>query len=261
MENNKPNKAVQNGEELNTEDLQSAELSDEELDGVNGGGAFLNAAVAGIMVMSAAAPTVAAAAEQPALVEEYSPEESDAESILDTVTVEIDKMPAQSDYASGLKAEGSAADRICVSSKGVLKGNASIVYPFKKYNYLVRIDGVDVGGFNEVSAPDLSTDSEVYQEEESYKQPGSSRYGNLILKNGGSSSTFFYDWMREVEGGTVNRRNITIVLVDDTMFEVASLLIKDAYPISYNGIDSNATSSEMTIDTIVLAHDGITMTK
>ena len=40
----------------------------------------------------------------------------------------------------------------------------AMVYPFKKYNYDVTIDGKAVGGFSEVSAPDISSDPIEYRE-------------------------------------------------------------------------------------------------
>ena len=35
---------------------------------------------------------------------------------------------------------------------------ADIIYPFKKYNYKVTIDGTEAAGFSEVSAPDITVD-------------------------------------------------------------------------------------------------------
>ena len=69
----------------------------------------------------------------------------------------------------------------------------AMVYPFKKYNYDVTIDGKAVGGFSEVSAPDISSDPIEYREGNFAvntvgKQPGLVKYGNITLKWGMTNS-------------------------------------------------------------------------
>lgn len=247
--NNKPNEAVQNGEELNTEKLQSAALSDEELDDVNGGGALLNAAaVAGIMMMSAATPTVTAAAEQPAIVETYSPEESDVESNLDMVTVEI----TAPDRAGG-SSEG--------TSRFALEENASIRSPYRRSNFLVEIDGHEVGGFFETSGYDVTSTPIEYRDVQPGKQPGSLKYSNVTLRGGVISSTVFYDWIKDIERGIVRRKTITITALDNEGTEVASWQIINAWPTKYTTPDYNATSSEVAIETLELACEGVIRTK
>ena len=107
----------------------------------------------------------------------------------------------------------------------------AMVYPFKKYNYEVTIDGKKVGGFSEVSAPDISSDPIEYREgnfavNTVRKQPGLVKYGNITLKWGLTDSMELYNWMKEVEGGTIN-----------------------------------ATSNEVAVETLELAHEGVTRDK
>lgn len=68
----------------------------------------------------------------------------------------------------------------------------SMVYPLKKYSYEVTIDGKVVGGFSEVSAPDVSSDPIEYREGNYAvnavgKQPGQIKYGSITLKWGMTS--------------------------------------------------------------------------
>ncbi len=142
----------------------------------------------------------------------------------------------------------------------------AMVYPFKKYNYEVTIDGNKVGGFSEVSAPDISSDPIEYREGNFAvntvgKQPGLVKYGNITLKWGITDSMELYKWMKEVEGGTINRKTVVISLLDDTHAEVAKWTVISAWPTKYTAPDFNATSNEVAVETLELAHEGVTRDK
>ncbi len=142
----------------------------------------------------------------------------------------------------------------------------AMVYPYKKYNYEVTIDGKTVGGFSEVSAPDITADPIEYREGNFSvntvgKQPGLVKYGNITLKWGMTSSTELYSWMKEVEGGTINRKTVVISLLDDTHAEIAKWTVISAWPTKYTAPDFNATSNEVAVETLELAHEGVTRDK
>lgn len=142
----------------------------------------------------------------------------------------------------------------------------AMVYPFKKYNYSVTIDGTEVGGFSEVSAPDVSSDPIEYREGNFAvntvgKQPGLVKYGNVTLKWGMTSSMELYNWMKEVENGTVNRKTVVISLQDDLHNEIAKWTIISAWPTKYTAPDFNASNNEIAIESLELAHEGVTRDK
>ena len=137
----------------------------------------------------------------------------------------------------------------------------AMVYPFKKYNYDVTIDGKAVGGFSEVSAPDVSSDPIEYREGNFAvntvgKQPGLVKYGNVTLKWGMTDSMELYNWMKEVEGGTVNRKTVVISLRDDKQAEIAKWTIISAWPTK-----RSEEHNEVAIETLELAHEGVTRDK
>ncbi len=142
----------------------------------------------------------------------------------------------------------------------------AMVYPFKKYNYDVTIDGKAVGGFSEVSAPDISSDPIEYREgnfavNTVAKQPGLIKYGNITLKWGMTGSMELYNWMKEVEQGTINRKTVVISLHDDKQAEIAKWTVISAWPTKYTAPDFNATSNEVAVETLELAHEGVTRDK
>ena len=135
-----------------------------------------------------------------------------------------------------------------------------------KYNYEVTIDGKTVGCFSEVSAPDICSDPIEYREGNFAvntvgKQPGLVKYGNITLKWGLTDSRELYNWMKEVEGGTINRKTVVISLLDDAHAEVARWTVVSAWPTKYTAPDFNATGNEVAVETLELAHEGVTRDK
>ena len=146
----------------------------------------------------------------------------------------------------------------------------AMVYPFKKYNYIVQVDGRSIGGFQEISAPDITSDPIEYREgcasvsgvgRIGGQPSGLTRYGNVTLKWGTASSPDFYNWFKEIESGTIVRKNLTILLVDDTVTEIAKWTIASVWPTKFVAPDfnaANAANAEDAIELIELAHEGIT---
>jgi phage tail-like protein len=143
---------------------------------------------------------------------------------------------------------------------------AELVYPFKKYNYDVQVDGASVGGFSEVSAPAITIEPIEYREgnfsvNTAGKQPGLVKYDNITLKWGLTKSDALYKWAKEVEGGTIKRKSVVISLQDDQHKEVAKWTAINAWPTKYTGPDVNATASEVAIEQLELVHEGVTRDK
>ena len=142
---------------------------------------------------------------------------------------------------------------------------ADIIYPFKKYNYKVTIDGTEAAGFSEVSAPDITVDPIEYREgnmagKTPGKQPGILKYSNVTLKRGTTDSLLFMDWMTELKNGTINRKTIVITLVDDEGKDSASWQLEKAWPTKCTAPHFHATSNEVAIESLELVCEGITRT-
>ena len=99
-----------------------------------------------------------------------------------------------------------------------------MAYPFKKYNYKVEIDGITEASFSEVSGFDASIDVIEYRTGDegvnwSRKMNGLTKFGNVTLKWGMTSSMSFYDWVTSISQGTSlgedHNKNVTITLFDD----------------------------------------------
>ena len=135
-------------------------------------------------------------------------------------------------------------------------------YPHGKLNYKVEIDGLEAGGFSEVTGFDASIDVIEYREgdmtQTPLKIPGLKKYGNITLKQGLVDSMVLYEWMTAGLEGDVERKTLTITLLDIAGSPAASWQIINAWPVKYTAPDFNATSSEVAIESLEIAHEGMT---
>ena len=135
-------------------------------------------------------------------------------------------------------------------------------YPHGKFNYKVEIDGLEAGGFSEVTGFDASIDVFEYREgdmtQTPLKIPGLKKYGNITLKQGLVDSMVLYEWMTAGLEGDGERKTLTITLLDIAGSPAASWQIINAWPVKYTAPDFNATSSEVAIESLEIAHEGMT---
>ena len=138
-------------------------------------------------------------------------------------------------------------------------------YPHGKFRFRVEIDGLTAGGFSEVTGFDASIDVIEYREGDKVqtplKLPGLKKYGNITLKQGIMDSDVLYKWMEEGFENDVDRKTVTITLLDITGQDAASWQVINAWPSKYTAPDFNATSSEVAVETLELVHEGMTRTK
>jgi len=140
-----------------------------------------------------------------------------------------------------------------------------VVYPIAKYKYKVQV-GDKEAGFSEVTGYDASIEPTEYREGNMaaltpLKVAGIRKYGNITLKWGVTGSKELYDWMSKSFDKGVERKTVVITLLDDDNKEIAAWQIIQAWPTKYTGPEFNATSSDVAIESLELAHEGMTRTK
>jgi phage tail-like protein len=132
--------------------------------------------------------------------------------------------------------------------------------PFKNYSFLVEIDGIAKAAFSEVSG--LSGSLEVIEYREgsdvttTRKLPGLVKYTNVTLKRGITNSRELYDWWRAGVNGTLQRREVAIVLLDDARTEVMRWLLHQAWIARFEIGPLVAEGNDVLIESIELAHEG-----
>lgn len=139
-----------------------------------------------------------------------------------------------------------------------------MVYPLPKFHFVVS-DGSDNVAFSECSGLDVETEVIEYRsgEQRDYtklKIPGMRKTANVVLGRGmvaGNNS--FFEWWNTASLNKVERRNITISLLNEEHQPVASWQVKDAWPAKITSTDLKADGNEIAIEKIELAHQGITI--
>lgn len=135
--------------------------------------------------------------------------------------------------------------------------------PYRGFRFLVEIDGIVQGGFNEVTVPDSAQDPIEYRDGSDLptvkKIPGLIKYGNVVLKSGTTDSLELSNWRKEVEDGKMGnaRRNLAVIVLDEKGAPKSRWEFSEAWPSKYDAPDLKATGNEMAIETLEIAHEGM----
>ena len=135
--------------------------------------------------------------------------------------------------------------------------------PLRNFRFRLEIDGLQTTGFSAVSIGPTTTDVIDYREgtDASHvrKLSGLTRYGNVTLKRGVTTSLELYNWHQQIVNGQLatNRKQVAIVVQDEAGADVARYVISEAWPIKYEAADLNATGNDVLIETLELVNEGI----
>jgi phage tail-like protein len=134
--------------------------------------------------------------------------------------------------------------------------------PYKVFNFLVEIDNVARAFFREVSG--LASETAVIEYRAGSdkantvrKLPGLTTYANIVLRRGITQDAELWNWRKSVVDGQVDRRNGTIVLLDDELNAVVRWSFRNGWICKWEGPALNAGASEVAIETIEIAHEGL----
>jgi phage tail-like protein len=134
---------------------------------------------------------------------------------------------------------------------------------YRAYNFVLDLGGGKVCYFTKING--LSVDIETIDFREGGAGPavrklaGRVAYNNIELKWGLTESTEMWDWLMTAVKGEVSRRNISIILRDtDGKKEVTRWNLDNAWPCKWRGAPLDALSNEIAIETLHLAHEGLT---
>ena len=130
--------------------------------------------------------------------------------------------------------------------------------PYLNFNFLVQIDGDTVAGFREADLPEARIEVAAYREGNERSNtvrrlPGRVEYGPLVLRRGFAGDRTLFQWWRDVADGNLDRRNVVIILRDQSGRDVARWAFRDALPTKYSGLSFRAQGNEVAIESIELA--------
>ena len=135
-------------------------------------------------------------------------------------------------------------------------------YPLPKFHFQVEWGGTNIG-FTEVSGLDVETEVIEYRHGASpeyfkTKMPGMQKFSNITLKRGTfRGDNEFYGWLNTVQLNTIERRDLTISLLNENHEPVVAWKVKSAWPVKVQSTDLKADGNEVAIETLELAHEGL----
>ncbi|MFC5468661.1 phage tail protein [Cohnella suwonensis] len=129
------------------------------------------------------------------------------------------------------------------------------------FRFVVELDNMLVAGFSEVFGLETQIEYEEIREGGVngyvHRLPKGVRNASIVLKRGLSSSQELWNWYSQATLGKVTRKSGSIILYKQDGAELCRWNFFDAYPTKWSGPSLNAASSDVAIETIELAHNGI----
>jgi phage tail-like protein len=135
--------------------------------------------------------------------------------------------------------------------------------PLRNNRFRVEIDGIGAAAFSEVFIEPTTTAVVEYREagEPTHvrKLPGLTKFGNVTLKRGVTSSLDLFNWHLQVVRGQIAnaRKNLTIIVLDEAGQDVARFVVSEAWPTRYDPGDLNAKGNDVFIESLELVNEGI----
>jgi phage tail-like protein len=136
------------------------------------------------------------------------------------------------------------------------------VDPLRAYNFKLLVNNVTEAHFTEVTGLGVQVERISYREAGNNAIvraiPGRVTYASVTLRYGLTASNELWDWLLSAVEGRVNRRNVSVVMLDAAgATEVLRWNLINAWPQEWYGAPLDAMSRELAIETLVLAHEGL----
>ena len=141
--------------------------------------------------------------------------------------------------------------------------------PIAGFRFQVKIQGSDWGRFQEVSGLNFEIEVKDYpqggQNTFVNKFPGRRKYANIKLKRGyigGDHGKKLFTWFNDFNIGqsqiSLTRYNGEIIVCDRLGNRLHSWSFKDGFPVKWEGPKFNSTQDSVLVESLEIAHHGLT---
>ncbi len=131
------------------------------------------------------------------------------------------------------------------------------VDPYRNFRFRLEIDGITQAGFSDCSGFGSNVEVVEYREggdpASVRKLPGKTSYPDITLKWGITDSRDLYDWHLAAVNGNIDRKNGSIILLDDQGQEKVRWNFFTAWASKYDGPDFSAKGNDVAIDTLTIS--------
>ncbi|MDM0109621.1 phage tail protein [Variovorax sp. J22R24] len=136
--------------------------------------------------------------------------------------------------------------------------------PYRAYNFVLEIDGVPKGAFSEVGGLTAEGDSVDYREGTDVqpnvrKLVAMRKFSNITLKRGYTADKSLWQWYTNIFNGVADRRNVTIVLMNERREPVLRWNAENAWINKIEGPALKASSNDVAMESLELVHEGLTL--
>ncbi|MEJ5053507.1 phage tail protein [Sphingobacterium sp. MYb382] len=136
-------------------------------------------------------------------------------------------------------------------------------WPSPKFYFQVKLGDTTEVAFQEVSG--LETEAQIIEYRHgnspafsTIKMPGSKKVGTVTLKKGVfAKGKAFWDWFNQIKMNTIERKTLTISLLDESGTPTMVWTLKNAWPTKITGTDMKSDGNEVAVETIEVAHEGL----
>jgi phage tail-like protein len=138
------------------------------------------------------------------------------------------------------------------------------LWPIPKFKFKVQWDDLEVA-FQEVSGLDVEAQPIEYRHGNSpgysvLKMPGLKKYSDVTMKKGVfKGDNKFWDWFNQINMNTIARKSVTITLLTEGDTVAMVWKLTNAFPTKITSTDLKSQGNEAAIETIVIAHEGLTI--
>ncbi len=134
------------------------------------------------------------------------------------------------------------------------------VDPYRAYNFKLVIQGVTEGHFTECSGLGIKVQVIKYREGGTSQVirciPGPVEYADITLRYGLTASRDLWDWLMTAVQGKVDRKNVSILLLDsDGVAEVMRWDLVNTWIAEWRGSVLNAMQREVAIESLTLVFE------
>ena len=132
--------------------------------------------------------------------------------------------------------------------------------PLRGFRFLVEIEGIATGGFIRVKGLQREVKHESYREggvnEYEHKLFTQVSYPIVVLERGLALEDL-WKWALAASEGNIQRKTVWIRLQDEAGEKAWAWQLDWAFPVKWSASDLDANSSQVTMESIELAHHGL----
>lgn len=139
--------------------------------------------------------------------------------------------------------------------------------PFGSFRFVLELGNVQVAGFSECTGLQMETKILEYMEggrnHTTLKFPDPANYGNITLKRGLTQSNELIEWQLDIIEGRFGKNPrtddfvISIILKNEKGDDVKRWNLVRPFPVKWVGPDLKSANSDLAIESLEIAHEGI----